>query len=73
MKESEKLKIEASKIDDDLAVFGKYKQAFRAEQKEKFDEIWLKKLEVQTKVVLFTIMFTILIMRMETASGKKLD
>jgi len=49
-KRTEKLRIEAEQTDNDLAALGKYTKVLRAERKEKFEEIWLEKLQKQTEV-----------------------
>ena len=50
MKESERLRIEAEKTDNDLKALRKYTKVLRAERKEKFKETWLEKLQEQTKI-----------------------
>jgi len=51
MKESERFRIEAEREENDLAALGKYTKAIREERKERFEEIWLEKLQEQTEII----------------------
>ena len=52
MKESERLKIEAGKEDNDNIAFGILGKAIREERAENFEDKWLKKMQVQTDIIL---------------------
>ena len=52
MKESEKLKIEAGKEDNDNIAFGILGKAIREERSENFEDKWLKRMQIQTDIVL---------------------
>ena len=50
MKESERLRIEADKEENDLAFLGKMSKVMRTERNERFEDNWLKKLKAITEV-----------------------
>jgi len=50
MKESQKLKKEAEQEENDLTALGIYGKVLRAERNERFEDKWLRELELKTEV-----------------------
>lgn len=50
VKESEKIKLQADKADNDLVFMGLNRKAIREKRFEDFEEYWLEKLQQKTKV-----------------------